>query len=76
MELARCPKELQDSYLWSFISPVSEKLFQENGPPSELLFLADEIFLLQYCIRIDSKNGVDPLIWGDTHSHGNMSSRI
>lgn len=60
MELTRCPKELQVSCLWNFISPMSKNLFQENSSPSELLFLADEIFLLQYCIGIDCKNGVGP----------------
>lgn len=76
MALTRCPKELQGSYLWNFISPMSKNLFQDNGPPSLLLFLADEIFLLQCHIGIDCKNGVDPLILGGTHSHRNMSSRV
>lgn len=63
VELTRCPKELQVSCLWNFISPMSKNLFQENSSPSELLFLADEIFLLQYCIGIDCKNGVDHHFW-------------
>lgn len=52
---------------------MSENWFQENGPPSGLPYLVDEVFLSQYCTRFDCKNGVDTLILGGTHSHENMS---